>query len=515
MAQEQLDPVTLQIIRHRVEEILAEMYYTVVSTSGNPVLCEIGDHEEAILDASGDTIVAGGGVVEWTTCLEEGGRYLNKHFGDDPGFREGEQWLHNYAYGAAVHAMDVQVLKPIFYEGKHVAWAVSAGHQVDVGGATPGGFNFSGGDFFSEGIQIRGLRLVENGKVRNDVEETLRGMLRAPDDFMLGIYACAASNNTAEARLLDCFRRYGMDTMLAFFEQIKRYSEDRVKARLSQIPDGAWYVEHFCESIVADEPYIKVAVTAIKKGDELTLDFTGSSPQSVGSQNVGISGVKSNAHCSFLGLMCFDIPWNSGAWRRVKFVLPEGSVVNPRFPAATSVNTPAGAGYMTIDAVHDVISRMFLSSGVEELRREAYAASTAGNISPNLYGASHHGEYMNIQIMDTNIGGMGALDHSDGDNVWGNEWGPKTQLANVETCEARYPILYVTRADLKDTHGPGKFRGGNGMVVAFMPYDSPTLHLGCNPVGIGSEPRIGSGLGGYIFLECLSVVILIFEHLTV
>lgn len=493
-----LDPITLEIIRHRVEEILAEMYYAVVRTSGNPILCEAGDHEEAVCDSTGDIIVAGGGVVEWTTCLGSGAKYLIEHFGKDPGFHEGEQWIHNYAYGAAVHAMDIQVLKPIFYKGELVAWAVSAGHQTDIGGATPGGFNFYGGDFFSEGLQIRGLRFVENGKVRTDVEETLRGMMRVPDDTMMGIYAAAASNNTAESRIISCYDRYGPDVMKAFYKQIKDYSEARVKARLRQIPDGSWYVEQFCESIIPDEPYIKVAITLTKKNDELILDFTGSSPQSKGSQNVGPLGAMSNAHCSFLSLMCFDIPWNSGAWRCVRFVLPEGTVVNPAFPAATSANTPAGAGYMIINTTHDAISRMLLSSGIEELRKEAFAASCAGVLSPTLYGEGHQGEYKTIMIMDNIIGGMGASEFHDGDDTWGNEWGPKTQLANIETCEARYPLLYVTRADLKDTGGPGKFRGGNGLVIAYTPYDSPTLHLHHHAVGIGMEPRRGAGLaGGY------------------
>jgi N-methylhydantoinase B len=493
----QLDMVTLEVIRHRVEEILAEMYHTIITVSGNPTLYEAGDHEEAICDLEGNTIIAGGGVTEWTTCLEEGVKYLTKHFKKDPGFKEGEQWLHNYSYGAAVHGMDVQTLSPVYYKGEHVAWVVTAGHQMDIGGACPSGYNVKGNDFFGEGLLMRGLRLAgEGGRINRDVEETIRGLVRTPDGTMLGLYAGIASNNIAKTRLIECFNRYGRDTMLAFFRQIQDYSEKLIKTRLRQIPDGRWHVDHYVESQVPGEKYLKVSITAIKKGEEVTLDFTGSSPQSTGAQNIAAVGAKSNAHCAWLALLCFDIPWSAGAWRPVKFVLPEGSIVNPVFPAATSTNTPAGAGYITISGTYEVLSTM-LSCSSEALRREAMASADASGQWPIVYGPGHTDEYFTMQLMDGVCGGKGATCYSDGDNNWGNMWGPKVQICNVETNELHFPLLYLMRRESQDSGGPGRFRGGNGLYYAFLPYNK-SRHYGLATTGMGSEARMGNGLaGGY------------------
>lgn len=490
-----IDVVTLEILRHRMEEILAEMYHTVITVSGNPTLYEAGDHEEAICDVEGNTVVAGGGVTEWTTCCEEGAKYLIAHFKDDPGFKDGEQWLHNYSYGAAVHGMDIQVIAPVFYKSEHVAWVVTAGHQQDIGGTCPGGFNVAGNDFFGEGLMLRGLRFVgEKGKINRDVEETIRGLVRTPDGTVLGLYAGVATNNIAISRLIECFDRYGKDTMLAFFKQIQSYSEELVKARLRQIPDGRWRVEDYFESQVPGEDYLKVVITATKKGEEVTFDFTGTSPQSPGAQNIGVVGTKSNCHCSWLALMCFDIPWTSGAWKPLKFILPEGSLVNPRFPAATSTNTPAGAGYVSISASYEILSKMLLCAS-EELKKEAMASACASHCTPVIHGEGHTGEYFTLPLLDGICGGQGATCYSDGDNTWGNMWGPKVQICNVETNELHFPLLYLIRREVRDSGGPGKFRGGNGLCVATLPYNR-SRRCGINTIGMGAEARIGNGLAG-------------------
>ena len=124
-----VDPITFEILRHRLEEIVNEAYYTMARVSGNAIITEAGDHEEAILNAAGDTIMVGGGIVEWTQCLEEAGRYIAREYEENPGINEDDQFVLNCTEVAAVHLMDIQVLKPVFWEGRRIAWINTAGTQ--------------------------------------------------------------------------------------------------------------------------------------------------------------------------------------------------------------------------------------------------------------------------------------------------------------------------------------------------------------------------------------------------
>ena len=496
-ATKKLDPVTFEILRHRIEEIVGEMYYTIARVSGNLVVIAAGDHQEGILNAQGEAVLVSGGIVEWVTCLEAGGKYLTQTYEDNPGFDDGDQFIVNHPYITSVHCMDVQILAPVFWEGKRIAWLVTAGHQLDLGGMVPASACPMATEVYQEGLHIAALKIVEKGVLRKDVVETIKGMVRLPDQGMLDIASKIAANNIARARLIEMIERYGIDTVLTLFDQIIQYSETMVRSRLSKIPDGRWKAVHYVESLrQPEEPYLKVAVTAIKEGDELTLDFTGSSPQSIGSQNVAEVGAISNAICPFLMLVCPDVPWSTGAWRPVKFILPEGTVVNPRKPAATSWNTPPGAGYTTIGAVHEALEKMLLAC--EETRNEAFANTDAAFHHPLIAGLDKEGNFCTVCFMEGIAGGMGALPDRDGVDSCGNMWTPKTQIPNIEMTEMLYPVMFLVRKEMTDTGGPGKFRGGVGIQYAIIPWDSKGSELSAMTVGMGSEARLCSGLaGGY------------------
>lgn len=492
-----LDPITFEILRHRIEEIVGEMYYTIARVSGNLVVIAAGDHQEGILNAQGEAVLVSGGIVEWVTCLEAGGKYLTETYEENPGFKDGDQFIVNHPYITSVHSMDVQILAPVFWADERIAWVVTAGHQLDTGGMVPGSGCPEATSVYQEGMHIAALKIVEEGVLRKDVVETIRGMTRLPDLGMLDIASKIAANNVAKTRLLEMAERYGIDTLLALFAQTIQYSETMVRSRLKAIPNGRWKAVHYIESLrQPEEPYLKVEVTAIKEGDGLTLDFTGSSPQSMGSQNVSEVGAISNALDPFITLVCHDIPWSTGAFRPVKFVLPEGSIVNPRKPAATSWNTPPGAGYMTIAAVHEALEKMLLAA--EETRGEAFACTNAAFHHPLVSGLDKEGNFCTVFFMEGIAGGMGASPDRDGDDSCANMWTPKTQIPNVEMTEMLYPVMFLIRKEMTDTGGPGKFRGGVGVQYAIIPWDSKGDELSAMTVGMGSEARLCTGLaGGY------------------
>ena len=493
MGKSKLDPVTFEVLRHRVEEIVHEMYYTMAVVSGNPVIFEVGDHEEAVLDANGVTVMVGGGIVEWVYSLEAGAIYLVEHYEDNPGINEGDQFILNDVYSACVHAMDVQILAPVFWEGKRVAWVVSAGHHMDVGGMTPGSFNPDTTEALQEALLMPGLKIVENGVVKKDIEELIRVMTRTPEFNLLDIRGKIAANNRAIERLHETIEHWGLETVLTFFEQIKDYSEEKLRARLSELPDGSWSTVHYIESL--REPYLKIQCTVIKEKDDITTDFTGTSPVSKGSQNLSRVGTITNALCAYLTMLCYDIPWSAGVWRPIKWIIPEGSCLNPTTRVATSYNTPCGMGNVTIGAVLQAIAKMLLSS--EKFRHEAYAASMVEGTGV-VAGLTREKVPFSVVLMECIVKGMGALANYDGKNTGYNVHTPKTQIANIETNEQLFPLLYLYRKEITDGGGVGKFRGGVGHKQALIPWKSPTETLFYLSTGMGDTTRTNTGLaGGY------------------
>ncbi|MDP2726715.1 MAG: hydantoinase B/oxoprolinase family protein, partial [Dehalococcoidia bacterium] len=169
---EGLDPITFEVLRHKLDEIIAEAYHTIGRVSGSPVVYEAGDHQEAICTADGELAVFGAGVLHWVASLGAGVKQVIRAYKDNPGFHEDDQFLLNDPYLATVHANDVQLLAPIFWKGELIAWAASASHQTDVGGIDAGSMCVSAQEFFQEGFLTPGIKLVERGVIRKDVEET-------------------------------------------------------------------------------------------------------------------------------------------------------------------------------------------------------------------------------------------------------------------------------------------------------------------------------------------------------
>jgi N-methylhydantoinase B len=488
----EIDPITFGVLRHKLDQIIAEAYYTIGRVSGSTVVYEAGDHQEAIVTPDGDLAAFGAGVLHWCKSIGAAVGHVAERFVDNPGYRDGDQFLFNDPYVACVHANDVQVLAPVFYRDELVAWAGSASHQNDVGGVDVGSICLNAENVYQEGFLTEGIKLVEGGVVRRDVEDLVRNMTRIPDLNVLDIRAKIASNNVIRERLLEMVGRYGLETVRALFRDLQRYSEDRVRARLRRIPNGRFTAVNYVEGI--RQAWIKIQVTAIKSDDTLKLDFTGSSDQTGGSENISRVGAISSAMNPFISMICHDIPWNEGLFKPVEFVLPEASIVNPAKPAAVSASTPAGANIVVMTASQNALSKMLLAS--DELRHEACANIGAAFNMPILSGTNRDGSFFTQLILDVLAGGMGALPDRDGADSAQNHWCVKSMIANVETNELLYPFMFLWRREVPDSGGIGRFRGGLGVQDALIAWDTDEL-TNMN-LGVGHEPRNCLGLaGGY------------------
>jgi len=491
-----LDPVTFEILSHRLEQIIAEAYYAISHVSGSAVVMEVGDHQEAILDNHGNLALFGAGLVHWTSSLALAGNYIVREYEEDPGIFEDDQFICNDPYTAASHAPDIALIAPIFYRGQRVGFAAADSHQMDVGGRDPEGIMVRPEQCYEEGLQIPAMKIIEKGRWRKDVVNLIQSSVRTPVFSTVEIASKVAANNVIKERVVALCDRYGVDTVLTLFQQIQDVSEEMVRAKLRRIPDGRWKAIHYNEGINPERlTHYKLVCTLIKEGDTLTYDMTGTDPQSPHCENSSYAATIGNLLGAYVVMLCHDVPWSSGIHRPIRFNIPEGSMANPRKPGACSYSTPSGSGYAIEGLGQELMSKMLQTS--EEDRKECCGVPGGAIHDTQIGGINHDGGYFTTVLMMGIAGGTGGLPDRDGDNVAGNMWSPKIKLSDAEIHEILYPVLTLYRKEIPDTGGIGKFRGGNALATALMPWDAggPLTNIGLSH---GFEARVGNGTtGGY------------------
>jgi len=497
-----IDAIEFTVLRHRLDEIIAEAYHTIGRVSGSPVVYEAGDHQEAICTPTGELATFGAGVLHWTQALGAGIRHVVSEYAESPGFAPDDQFMLSDPYIGPIHGPDVQLLAPVHFEGEIVAWVGSASHQTDIGGIDPGSLCPSADNVFQEGFLTPGLKLVERGVVRKDIEATFKNMIRTPDLAVLDLRSKIAANNVMKRRLLEMVGKYGLPKVRQLFTQLMDYSEQRIRARLRDLPNGTWSSTNYIEGV--QDPVLRATATITKSGEELTIDLTGSSPQTRGAENSTPIGARCSAANPYIAALCHDLPWNEGLFRPLTVVLPPASVVNADRPAAVSLNTPSGANLLITTSTHTAISKMLLAA--DGYRDQACGNNGGAFNTFVLAGADGNGGIFTTLIMDLLAGGQGAHPDRDGADSCANLWTVKSMVANVETTELLYPLLFLWHAEQTDSAGPGRFRGGAGLTDALIPWGTDEL-IDVN-LGVGADPRSSRGLsGGYPGGNCPAWVV--------
>src|SRR6185503_7146455 len=266
----------------------------------------------------------------------------------------------NDSYTAALHPPDVYLISPIHYEGRLTGFAANFVHVTDIGAIDPGGFSPSARDNYQEGFQSKGLKIVEGGRIRRDVLDTFLNMVRDPGMTQLDLRSQLAANHVAKQRMKELYADYGVDVVEALSEQL-------VRTRLGELPDGEWRVREYIDMPGANA---KVELTATKEGDALTYDFTGSSPQVELGVNCSYWATWGGLFAPIFPLLAWDVTWNEGVTRPIRLIAPEGTIVNCTRPAPISIATVG-----TIQIVNN-LSTLALSKifGASERHRDRSTA---------------------------------------------------------------------------------------------------------------------------------------------
>jgi N-methylhydantoinase B len=478
-----VDPVTFEILSHRVYQIAKEMGSTLERVGGTVNTTQMHDYMAALYLANGDVLSAGDAMGWHVACAGFAVKRIIERFENNGGIHPDDIFLLNDPYVAAIHQSDVYLISPIHLQGKLMGWSATFVHVMDIGAMSPGGNSPGATEVYHEGIRIPGIKLVERGELRKDFFDAFINMTRQPVMVGLDLKCEIAANNVAKSRMLALYEQFGAELVSAVCQEMLHYSESILRKRIAEIPDGTWSESG---SIHAGDTW-KVHVTLKKKGDGLLFDFTGSSPQAKKGINLPYHATFGACYEAILSTMAYDLPKNHGALNPIEVIAPAGTVVNSISPAPVSLNTTSGGSTAKFVA-NAVIMQMLATS--EKWQGEVMALNVGHRLARHA-GVNQHGSYYVSTLSEGALDGTGARSHRDGDDT-----ADGLSSHNIEWVEANFPLLYLFRRNTKGGGGAGKYRGGAGSESALTVHDAPEGKIKGVALGVAGLRNSGQGLFG-------------------
>lgn len=486
-----LDPVTFEVIRHRLLAITDEMSLTVKAVSGSPMVTDASDFNTALFMPNGELVTMGRWNMLMAASLSEMARHTITDCGQDPGIHPDDQFIVNSPHKGALHAPDMGILAPIFHEGELIGWAGGCSHQLDVGGMEVSSVCPEATDIRQEGILIPPTKLVDAGRPRGDVWNMIVTNSRLPWNMSLDFKALISSNNVAKQAIAALIVRYGVDMLRAALQAMIAFSERKVRGRLRALPDGVFRAVTYKDHDGQQNKLYKIAVEMTKEGDQLTFDFSESSPQSPRFINCTIAGLMGAVYCSTFPILAYDVPWNAGALRPLRVIAPEGLVVSAAWPAPVSLGA-VGVIWLSEMLCVEVLSKLTACSTT--MASEAQANPPGAPDIFRVSGMDQFGEFFGGPLLDMGWMGEAAYEHRDGLTSRGAHVAPQQFLPNVERIEGAMPLLYLYRQLRPDTGGAGRRRGGQSAANGWAVHDTRAITV--IPGGHGFEMPNSQGLFG-------------------
>ncbi|QOF69766.1 hydantoinase B/oxoprolinase family protein [Aminobacter sp. SR38] len=472
-----IGPIELEIIRHRLEAINADAGETLVRVSGSQIASEASDFNTAIMTADGTVISCSKFILVQSTSLNLIVRDILDRYGENPGIGRGDQFLTNDPYLGALHQPDVTLVAPIFHGDRLIAWAGSTVHEPDVGGPISGGFNYAARSIFDEAIPIPPVKIVEAGSIRRDIERDYLARTRTPELNALDLLGQIAANRASERQVLELCAAYGTDGLVHAMDRLLASTEAAFRRRLIELPDGIWrensFIQHEqrCGADYLPNQVYAVRLAMTKTGDKLSFDFTASDDQAPGAVNSTYPTLANFTMAAVLVHICQGLPWMPGAiWRTIDIRTRKGSIVDAEWPAGVAMSTGTSAQAIR-NCVSGCLARLLDGSAAHaHMAMASSQSSGAGGMS--ISGHRRDGTPFTTLFLDELSGGGGATVHADGSDTSGTATSPGATPSNLETNEAYYPVLYLTRRELADSGGPGMRRGGVGAMHAYRPHQT-------------------------------------------
>ncbi|MDO8208809.1 hydantoinase B/oxoprolinase family protein [Conexibacter sp. CPCC 206217] len=490
---EQIDPITFEIVKHGLWNVNDEHGMTITKVSGSPFSNDAYDYNTVLLTAAGEYVFFGPSIQHFAGTMDFPIRWILEHLEPDLGIADGDMFLSNDPWIGAIHQSDVQVACPVFWHGELFCWVANALHQYDMGGKTPGSFCADARDVFDEPTPISPIKIVEQGRLRPDLERMYLRHSRRPEMLALDLRAQIAGNLVARDRIRAFLQRYGAEVVGATMQKVIDDTEQSFVTRLRRVPDGTWRHEtHVEAALPGDRAIYRVALSVEKRGDMLRFTNEGSHDQA-GALNASYAGWRAAILSIVNPLLCHDQMYAiGGALRHLRFDATPGTINCPTFPASV---TNAQIGTLIAGTLATIVMGKLAASD-DELRNQVF--STGATLYPMsaISGLDQFGRSFGSGFLDPMGGAIGASASSDGVDTGGVVWSPRSLMPNVEQVEAAFPVLYLYRRELSDSGGAGRFRGGNAATFAFVPHGTDAIVHAPAASGCAFPPTAGLA-GGY------------------
>lgn len=447
-----LDPVTLEIVKNALASIADEMALVVLRTAHSPIVRDSMDYSTAVCDREGRLIAQG-----LTNPIHLGSfpsvmKHVLARFGGK--MKPGDAYITNDPYGAGgMHLPDVYLIRPVFLERVLEGFVCVLVHHADVGGMAPGSMALHATEIFQEGLLIPLVRLFDVGRIDDTVVAFLAANSRMPEDVMGDLRAQIAACNAGELAFARVLQKYGSAQFRAIVITLHDYAERLVRSGIAAMPDGRYEAVDWIDGLGETGGPIRFQVAITVSGDEVEIDWTGTSPQVEGAINGPVAVTWSLAFAAVRCALAMAVPNCEGFTRPIRLVAPEGTIVNPRPPAAC-----AARGIMAYRML-DVLFMAFAQVVPDRMP----ATGEGGPSAVSLSGFEGHRRWLVTEGIMGSWGGRLAREGIDGLT------NPGAGLTNmpIELLEARYPLRVERYGFVTNSGGAGRRRGGMAMTRSY------------------------------------------------
>ena len=447
-----IDKILLSIFQRSFKSITDEMSISLTKTTRSPILCEAKDFVTGLYDAEGRMLEQTENLPILSFSLGPVCKHLLQHYGDD--IHPGDVIMHNDVFSLGNQNNDVAVFKPIFLGDKLIGWSAAKGHQADIGGAVQGGYNPNATEVWQEALRIPAVKVYEKGKLRKDVWNLIFANIRlqiVEEDIKAQIGACTLG----ERRLQALVEKYGLNSFEEHKQELFNSTELMMKKEIRSIPNGIYLGEsqvYYDGKHPGTEFTVKVKITV--DDEVIEFDFSQSSPQTDGFVNGTFTSTCSAITLTFLQTVNPDMPHNEGMIKPLKYIVPEGTILNASYPKATTF------GNHLCPQVADAMFKA-LSEAIPD-------RVTAGwnHLLCSLFTGIHPRtgrKYVDIGFLGMK-GGSGALQGDDGyDHIGMIDASGGVLDQDYEMYEQQTPHRIIKHEYLTDSAGAGRWRGGLGV----------------------------------------------------
>lgn len=450
------DPVLLALTQNRLDHISQQMGHVMVRTARSPIFSQAHDFTCFIAGPDGRVTAQADGIP-----IHSGGggfavRAVLRDFDGD--IQDGDVFLLNDPWAAGGnHLPDWVIARPVFVAGRLVSLVCNRAHQSDIGGGAAGTYNPEATEVWQEGVRLPVLKLVEAGRVRRDLWKLLLLNTRTPDLLEGDLGAMLGSTRIGAEQVVKLVAELGVDEALGYFEGILAHAAGRMEAALSDLPDGTYEGEERSDNDCFELRDIWVRVRVTIANGRATVDFTGTDPQIRGFKNSTVANTHSAVYTAFAAFFDPAIPRNEGTFSVIDIVAPEGSLVNAREGAPTTMDTVFVA-HEIIHAVWKALNQAAPDRAVAGWAKNIFGVTSGREPGTNGTEGSPYVFYHGLAAA-----GAGAVEGRDGFNQIGHlcTLGGLT-ISNAETYERLYPVHFKGQELRCDGGGAGRWRGGTG-----------------------------------------------------